>query len=108
MTGQKARRRRASADSSGGASGQGGAGGAGRGGWIHVFDERRPPEYGRIPWPEDIFGSLEVDGEGKFVDRNGNYQPSGTYRTITRDGIIAPSPFLRKKLTQRLHEIESQ
>lgn len=50
MTGQKARRRRASADSSGGASGQGGAGGAGRGGWIHVFDERRPPEYGRIPW----------------------------------------------------------
>ncbi|OJJ82027.1 uncharacterized protein ASPGLDRAFT_49415 [Aspergillus glaucus CBS 516.65] len=108
LTGQKARRRQASADSSGGASGQGGAGGAGRGGWIHVFDERRPPEYGRIPWPEDIFGSLEVDGEGKFVDGNGNYQPSGTYRTITRDGIIAPSPFLRKKLVQRLHEIESQ
>ncbi|BCR82959.1 uncharacterized protein ACHE_10361S [Aspergillus chevalieri] len=108
LTGQKARRRRASADSSGGASGQGGAGGAGRGGWIHVFDERRPPEYGRIPWPEDIFGSLEVDGEGKFVNGNGNYQPSGTYRTITRDGIIAPSPFLRGKLVQRLREIESQ
>lgn len=89
-----------------------------------MFDERRPPEYGRIPWygndmirnfgewddvltidrPEDIFGSLEVDGDGKFVGGNGNYQPSGmvmsnsswidtrlietgTYRTITRDGM---------------------
>lgn len=50
MTGQRARRRRGSADSSGGASGQGGAGSAGRGGWIHISDSRRPPEYGRIPW----------------------------------------------------------
>lgn len=53
LTGQKARRRRATADSSGGASGQGGVGSAGKGGWIHVFDERRPPEYGRIPWYEN-------------------------------------------------------
>jgi hypothetical protein len=50
MTGQKAKRRRGSADSSGGASGQGGAGSAGKGGWIHISDSRRPPEYGRIPW----------------------------------------------------------
>lgn len=27
--------------------------------------------------PEDIFGSLEVDGNGKFVGDNGNYQASG-------------------------------
>lgn len=37
-------------DSAGGASGQGGAGSGGRGGWIHVSDSRRPPEYGRIAW----------------------------------------------------------
>jgi len=37
-------------DSVGGASGQGGAGSGGRGGWIHVSDGRRPPEYGRIAW----------------------------------------------------------
>jgi hypothetical protein len=37
-------------DSSGGASGQGGAGSGGRGGWIHVSDSRRPPEFGRIAW----------------------------------------------------------
>lgn len=27
--------------------------------------------------PEDIFGSLEVDADGKFVGGNGNYQASG-------------------------------
>lgn len=49
-TGQGGRRRRESKDSSGGASGQGGVGSAGRGGWIHLSDSRRPPEFGRIAW----------------------------------------------------------
>ncbi|EED17724.1 conserved hypothetical protein [Talaromyces stipitatus ATCC 10500] len=91
-------------DSAGGASGQGGVGSGGRGGWIHVSDSRRPPEYGRIAWPEDIFGSVEVDGNGKFVGRNGNYQSSGTYRIVTRDGILGLSPFLREKLVERLRK----
>lgn len=51
LTGQRARRRRAEVgDSAGGASGQGGVGSAGRGGWIHISDNRRPPDYGRIAW----------------------------------------------------------
>jgi hypothetical protein len=74
-------------DGAGGASGQGGAGGGGRGGYIHVSDERAPPDFGRIANPEDIFGSLEVDSEGKFVDGHGRYQDSGTYRIVTRDGM---------------------
>ncbi|KAI9694721.1 MAG: hypothetical protein M1822_000337 [Bathelium mastoideum] len=71
----------------GGASAQGGAGGGGVGGYIHVSDLRNPPDFGRTAWPEDIFGSLEVDGEGRFVDGNGNYQESGTYRMCTREGM---------------------
>lgn len=78
-------------DGAGGASSQGGAGGAGRGGWVHVSDLRAPPDYGRIAWPEDIFGSLEVDGSGQFVrgddGRLGNWQGSGTYRVVTREGM---------------------
>ena len=74
-------------DGAGGASSQGGAGGGGRGGFIHVYDERHPPDYGRIPDPEDIFGSLEVDGIGNFVDGHGRYQRSGSYRVVTRDGL---------------------
>lgn len=73
-------------DGAGGASGQGGAGGGGRGGWVHLSDSRNPPDYGRIAWPEDIFGSLEVDGHGDMLD-GGNYQPSGTYRIVTREGM---------------------
>ncbi|KAL4965222.1 uncharacterized protein BDV14DRAFT_61087 [Aspergillus stella-maris] len=107
MPGQRQRKRRGDVDFTSGASGQGGAGSAGRGGWIHLSDSRRPPEYGRIPWPEDIFGSLEVDGDGQFVGGTGNYQSSGTYRIITRDGFLGLSPFLREKLVQRLRE-ESQ
>ncbi|OJJ05515.1 hypothetical protein ASPVEDRAFT_45039 [Aspergillus versicolor CBS 583.65] len=107
MPGSRPRKRRGDADMTSGASGQGGAGSAGRGGWIHLSDQRRPPEYGRIPWPEDIFGSLEVDGDGGFVSGTGNYQASGTYRIVTRDGIFGLSPFLREKLVQRLREEES-
>ena len=86
----------------GGANDQGGHGGANRGGFVHVSDRRHPPDFGRIPDPEDIFGSLEVNGDGEFVDGHGHYQPSGTYRTVTRDGILGLSPFLRGKLVQKL------
>ncbi|KAL8779282.1 MAG: hypothetical protein Q9213_007014 [Squamulea squamosa] len=92
----------AGGDGAGGASSQGGMGGAGRGGHIHVYDYRHPPDYGRIPDPGDIFGSLEVDGKGEFVDGHGNYQTSGTYRMCTRDGILGLSPFLRQRLIERL------
>lgn len=78
--------RSAGGDGAGGASSQGGAGGGGRGGYIHVSDQRNPPDYGRIAWPEDIFGSLEVDRQGNFVDETGNYQESGSYRAMTREG----------------------
>ncbi|PGH15296.1 hypothetical protein AJ79_02461 [Helicocarpus griseus UAMH5409] len=91
-------------DSSGGASSQGGVGSGGRGGWIHVSDSRNPPEYGRIASPEDIFGSIEVDGQGNI---EGNYQPSGTYRILTKNGILGLSPFLREKLVHRLRSQES-
>lgn len=75
-------------DGAGGASSQGGAGGGGRGGYIHVSDQRNPPDYGRTAWPEDIFGSLEVDGGGNFISNGDTYQESGTYRMITREGML--------------------
>ncbi|SPO06570.1 uncharacterized protein DNG_09260 [Cephalotrichum gorgonifer] len=83
----------------GGASMQGGAGGAGRGGHVHLSDERNPPDFGRIAYPEDILGSLEVDGTGEVV---GRLEPSGTYRILTNQGILGLSPFLRGKLVERL------
>jgi len=51
-----------------------------------VSDQRNPPDFGRVAWPEDIFGSLEVDGKGNFVE-GGKYQESGTYRMVTNEGM---------------------
>ncbi|KAI1204652.1 uncharacterized protein F4807DRAFT_446202 [Annulohypoxylon truncatum] len=89
----------------GGASAQGGAGGAGVGGHIHLSDLRNPPDYGRIAWPEDILGSIEVDGYGNII---GEFQPSGTYRIVTNEGILGLSDFLRTKLVERLKEEEKK
>lgn len=87
---------------------------SGRGGWVHISDLRSPPDYGRIAWPEDIFGSLEVDNRGKFVDgvegsttpSVGRYQPNNTYRIITSQGILNLTDFLRGKLIEHLRELE--
>ncbi|KAI3317969.1 hypothetical protein HD806DRAFT_351675 [Xylariaceae sp. AK1471] len=68
----------------GGASAQGGAGGAGVGGHVHLSDLRNPPDFGRIAFPEDILGSIEVDGHGQII---GEFEPSGTYRIITNEGM---------------------
>ncbi|KAM0526395.1 hypothetical protein ACHAPS_003848 [Verticillium nonalfalfae] len=89
----------------GGASGQGGAGGGGRGGYIHLSDSRNPPDFGRIAWPEDIIGSLEVDPEGNII---GNLQSSGTYRMLTNEGALGLSSFLRGKLLERLRAEENK
>jgi len=36
------------------------------------------------PRPEDIMGSVEVNGQGGII---GNYQASGTYRIVTNEGM---------------------
>jgi hypothetical protein len=87
---------------------QGGAGGAGHGGWIHVSDSRNPPDYGRIAWPEDIIGSVEVDGDGQFTDGHGRWQNSGTYRIVTREGILGLTGYMRERVVERLREIEKE
>jgi hypothetical protein len=91
-----------------------------------VSDTRNPPDYGRIAWPEDIFGSLEVDGEGKFVGEFGEYQESGTYRVCTNEGMLVLlksslsgaeadqgnrlglPPYLRDRLVEELRRLEAE
>ena len=72
-----------------------------------MSDLRKIPDFGRIAEPEDIFGSVEVDGNGKFVDGTGRYQESGTYRVCTNEGILGLSDFLRGKLVERLQVEEA-
>ncbi|KAF2215570.1 hypothetical protein CERZMDRAFT_34741 [Cercospora zeae-maydis SCOH1-5] len=95
-------------DGAGGASAQGGMGGAGRGGYIHVSDQRYPPDFGRVAYPEDIFGSLELDSRGNFVDGTGRYQAGNTYRIVTNEGILGLSAYLRERLIDKLREMDTQ
>jgi hypothetical protein len=95
-------------DGSGGAMHQGGAGGAGHGGFVHISDERNPPDYGRIAWPEDIIGSVEVNGDGSFTDGSGRWQDSGTYRILTREGMLGLTDFMRARVVERLREMEKE
>ncbi|PHH59385.1 hypothetical protein CDD81_3324 [Ophiocordyceps australis] len=76
----------------------------GVGGWVHLSDRRNPPDFGRTAWPEDILGSVEVSAAGQVV---GRLQPSGTYRIVTKEGILGLSPFMQGKLVQRLKEEEA-
>lgn len=93
-------------DGAGGASRQGGAGGAGHGGFIHVSDLRNPPDFGRIAWPEDIIGSVEVDGRGQVSPET--WQDSGTYRIVTREGVLGVTEYMRGKLVEKLRELEKE
>ncbi|KAF2973504.1 hypothetical protein GQX73_g228 [Xylaria multiplex] len=84
-------------------AGSGGGSQAGVGGHVHLSDLRNPPDFGRIAFPEDILGSIEVDGHGNII---GEFEPSGTYRIITNEGILGLTDFLRTKLVERLAEEE--
>ncbi|KAH8153721.1 uncharacterized protein LAJ45_02534 [Morchella importuna] len=88
----------------GGANNQGGAGSGGVGGYIHVFDTRNPPAFGRIPDPEDIFGSVLVDGNGQIQQEG--YEECGSYRLVTNEGILGLSDYLRGKLIEKLKDEE--
>ncbi|PWW74319.1 hypothetical protein C7212DRAFT_212074 [Tuber magnatum] len=88
----------------GGANLQGGVGGGGVGGWLHVYDLRNPPPFGRVGDPGDIIGSVAVDGEGRVVE--GGYEACTAYRVVANEGILGLSDYLRGKLVEKLKEEE--
>ncbi|TLS28737.1 hypothetical protein PpBr36_01865 [Pyricularia pennisetigena] len=94
----------AGGSSAGGASAQGGTGGGGVGGWVHLSDVGAASRLCQVT-PEDILGSVEVDAEGNPMN---NFQPSGTYRILTNEGILGLSPFLRQKVIEKLKEEEQK
>ncbi|KAI9244162.1 hypothetical protein BY458DRAFT_529943 [Sporodiniella umbellata] len=54
-------------------------------GWMHINDERDPPAWGRINFPEDIIGSVQVSN-GIILPHS--YQPMPTHRLITPKGLF--------------------
>jgi len=88
----------------GGANYQGGSGGGGVGGWLHVYDQRGVPAFGRIAETEDIFGSLLVDSNGKV--KEGEWEENRMYRLVTGNGVMKLSPYLKEAVTESLRKEE--
>ncbi|CAO3627913.1 unnamed protein product [Mucor hiemalis] len=62
-------------------------------GWMHIGDERNPPAWGRINFPEDIVGSVELSNG---AIKEGTYQAMPAHRIITNSGIFQLSEPLTK------------
>ncbi|KAF9582679.1 hypothetical protein BGW38_010897 [Lunasporangiospora selenospora] len=71
-------------------------------GWTHITDYRNPPPYGRIPTPEDIFGSVQIV-DGKF--QNSSYQRMPSHRIVSSNGLFQLSDHLHEKLIQYLRNL---
>ncbi|CCX04598.1 hypothetical protein FPQ18DRAFT_274878 [Pyronema domesticum] len=83
------------------ANNRGAAGGGGVGGWVHVYDQRGVPAFGRIAETEDIFGSLLVGPDGMI--KAGEWEENRMYRLITSTGgLMRLSPYLAEKVKEDL------
>ncbi|CAG8473283.1 10349_t:CDS:2 [Cetraspora pellucida] len=71
-------------------------------GWLHIADVRDPAPWGRIPYPEDIFGMVQVKG-GLIIP--GTYQPMPTHRILTTKGLFMLNVPFHEKLLERLSKI---
>ncbi|KAF9429232.1 hypothetical protein BGZ76_001632 [Entomortierella beljakovae] len=70
-------------------------------GWTHITDYRNPAPYGRIPLPEDIFGSVQiVDG----VIKSSTYERMPTHRIVSSNGLFQLSDYLHDKLLGYLNQ----
>ncbi|KAF9173964.1 hypothetical protein BGX21_001890 [Mortierella sp. AD011] len=68
-------------------------------GWTHITDYRNPAPHGRIPLPEDIFGSVQIiDG----VIQPSTYQRMPTHRIVSSNGVFQLSEYLHEKLVNHL------
>ncbi|CAG8692189.1 20766_t:CDS:2, partial [Dentiscutata erythropus] len=70
--------------------------------WLHIADIRDPAPWGRIPYPEDIFGMVLVK-DGLIVP--GTYQPMPTHRILTTKGLFMLNGPFQEKLLERLSRI---
>ncbi|KAG0325001.1 hypothetical protein BGZ99_001156 [Dissophora globulifera] len=71
-------------------------------GWTHIADYRNPAPYGRIPLPEDIFGSVQIiDG----VIQSSTYQRMPAHRIASINGLFQLSEYLQEKLVDHIKRL---
>ncbi|RIB05658.1 hypothetical protein C2G38_2023486 [Gigaspora rosea] len=72
-------------------------------GWLHIAGELYLNQLiCRIPYPEDIFGMVQVK-DGQIVPDT--YQPMPTHRILTTNGLFTLNGPFQEKLIERLSKI---
>ncbi|KAI9262211.1 hypothetical protein BDA99DRAFT_438899 [Phascolomyces articulosus] len=74
-------------------------------GWLHIGDERNPPPWGRIPFPEDIIGSVLVQNG---IIQPDTYQAMPTHRLATSSGFMQLSEPLTQCLVQEAKRVATK
>lgn len=75
-------------------------------GHLHIADEKNPPPYGRIPYPEDIIGTIRIE-HGKLV--KGTFTPmKEAYRPVSGEGVVKLSEYLEGKMLAMLENEEGK
>lgn len=72
-------------------------------GHLHIADEKNPPPFGRIPYPEDIIGTLRIS-HGKLVP--GSFTPmKEAYRTVSANGVVKLSEYMEGVAKRELNKL---
>lgn len=74
-------------------------------GHLHIADEKNPPPYGRIPYPEDIIGTCRIE-HGQLV-KNTFTPMREAYRPVSSNGVVKLSEFLEKRMISMLKSEET-
>ncbi|KAJ6257302.1 hypothetical protein Dda_8191 [Drechslerella dactyloides] len=83
-----------------------GGGGTGVGGFHNIVDGRVAGNVGMrgVPEPQDVLGSVGVDGNGEVVGGPGGFVECESWRVVTGDGVGVLTEYLEGKLVERLKE----
>ncbi|KAG7666378.1 uncharacterized protein J8A68_000074, partial [[Candida] subhashii] len=79
-------------------------GGVNKDGYMPIYDLREMPEntYARVPPPENVFGYVQVDKDGKII--KGTYQPNKLYRSCTStSGLNKFSDYILDQLKAQIN-----
>lgn len=77
--------------------------GVNRSSFMPIYDLREIPSYARIPEPENVFGYVRVDDDGKIV--HNSYESNHMYRLCSgTSGLCKFSDHILEKLRAQLSE----
>ncbi|KAJ3387218.1 hypothetical protein HDU92_002044 [Lobulomyces angularis] len=68
-------------------------------GYLNIQDERCYVPWGRVPDPEDIFGTVLLS-QGKIVE--GSFEQMPTHRMVSANGMFKLSEYLESRLIEEV------